>query len=134
MKHLIVLYDGHCVFCDFWVHQICKWDKNDRIRFTNLESSYAKSFYKQQNLNKETFDSIIVWDQVSEYGVEAEAVFIILREIKGWIKILIIFSILPADFTNAIYRLIAKLRYKVLKKKTCTLPPPHIKFTHKFYQ
>lgn len=133
MKNLIILYDGHCVWCNFWVHQICKWDKKDRIRFTNLESSYAKSFYNQQNLNKNTYDSIIVWDQVSIYEVEAKAVFIILREIKGWIKIFLIFSILPANFTNAIYRLIAKLRYKVFKKEeTCTIPP--IRFAHKFYQ
>ena len=108
-------------------------DFQSYISEVNNVSGIDNSLYNQQNLNKNTYDSIIVWDQVSIYEVEAKAVFIILREIKGWIKIFLIFSILPANFTNAIYRLIAKLRYKVFKKEeTCTLPP--IKFAHKFYQ
>ena len=46
MKELIVFYDGPCVLCNSIILKLCKWDKNDNIRFTNLESDYAKTFLR----------------------------------------------------------------------------------------
>ena len=41
---IIVFFDGPCVLCNYWVKNLCVWDKNDCFRFASLESPYAQNF------------------------------------------------------------------------------------------
>ena len=49
MKPLIVFYDGPCVFCNFWVQQLCRWDKNDQLRFARLDQKLFTAFAHERN-------------------------------------------------------------------------------------
>ena len=123
MKPLIVFFDEPCVFCNFWVQQLCKWDKKNQLRFAPLNHSIFQAFVQQRNLDLSKLDSIVVWDQTFSYAYEAEAVFMILKRLGGAWSVLLIFSFLPKLLTNGLYRLVAKNRYRWFgKHQICPLP------------
>ena len=92
MKELIVFYDGPCVLCNSIILKLCKWDKNDNIRFTNLDSDYAKSFFKNNPSSILDCDSIISWDSKKQYCSEAKAVFRVLKYLSGFWNLFLIFN------------------------------------------
>lgn len=131
MKSLIVFYDGPCVLCNYWIKKLCQWDKEDQLKFTSLDSDFAIDFFNKNPSTIHQKDSVITWDYLKGYKAESEAFFRILLYLNGFFKIFLIFSFLPKLFTNFIYRLIAKNRYRWFGKyQKC--PLPNEKFTHKF--
>lgn len=131
MKHLIVFYDGPCVLCNHWVQKLCQWDTDDQIRFSSLSDPLFDQFISERNLTKEAIDSIVVWDQQFLYALESQAVFNILNRLGGVWKLFLILSLLPTSWTDALYRLVARNRYRWFGKyDNCPLPPPQ--YAHKF--
>ena len=129
MKPLIIFYDGPCVFCNYWVKQLCQWDKNDALRFSSLDRPLFQAFINERNLDTSTFESVVAWDQNYSYAIESQAVFMVFQRLGGGWKILNFFSYLPTALTNFFYRIIARNRYKWFGKlDACPLPDP------KYYQ
>ncbi len=81
--------------------------------------------------NVKKIDSIIVWDKSSKPKTEAEAFFLIIRNLSWYLKVLLLFEYLPISISNKIYRFIARNRYKWFGKHSeCPLPDED--FNHKF--
>ena len=131
MKPIIIFYDGPCVFCNFWIRTLCNWDKNDRLRFSSLDSDYAIKFASQREINISNKDTVIVWDQENKIYTESRAFFKIMKTLGGFFNIILVFSIIPKFLTDGIYRLIARNRYKWFGSyETCPTPSPS--FKHKY--
>ena len=128
---IIVFFDGPCVLCNYWVKKLCAWDKNDRFRFTSLESPYAQNFFKKRGYSILDIDSIITWDSEKNFKVESEAVFRIIYFLGGFWRLFFIFNTLPSAFKNYLYRYIAKNRYNFFGKYD-KCPVPEKRFYHKF--
>ncbi len=131
MKPLIIFFDGPCVMCNWWVNKLCRWDKKDQLRFAQLNGKMANDFAQERNIKLDEIDTVIIWDQSYSYAMEAEATFMLLKRLGGVFALFTIFAFLPKGFTNGIYRIVAKNRYKWFgKHESCPLPDP--KFAHKF--
>ena len=61
MKNAIILYDGPCVLCNAWVNRLCKWDKNDRLRFATLDSKTGQAFFKENKIDPKKLESVVFW-------------------------------------------------------------------------
>lgn len=131
MKHLIVFYDDPCIFCNFWVKKLCKWDYKDQLRFSSLDSKHAIEFAHLREINLIELNSIIAWDQDQSYAYEAQAVFMILNRLGGLWKFFLIVELLPNFFTNFIYRIIANNRYTLFGRNN-NCPMPDSANMHKF--
>ena len=46
----ILLYDGECGFCNFWVQWVLKNDQKKEIQFSPLQGDFAKDYFKKNNL------------------------------------------------------------------------------------
>ena len=128
---ITVFFDGPCVLCNYWIKKLCVWDKNDRFRFTSIESTNAQNFLKKRGYNIQDIDSIITWDSEKDFNVESEAVFRIIYFLGGFWRLLFVFNILPSALKKYLYRYIAKNRYNLFGKYD-ECPVPEKRFSHKF--
>lgn len=118
----IILFDGVCNFCNYWVNFIIDRDKQNVFKFAALQSEKGAELLNKFNLPKGDFDSFILIVDNKVFK-KSSAAFEIAKHLNGWLKILIPFSILPHTLTDHIYDLVAKNRYKFFgKKDSCRIP------------
>ena len=119
-KH-IILYDGECSFCSFWVKFLLKRDKKDQFRFASLQSMTGIYYTDMHNIN-ENIDSVILINKDGTCLIKTNAVFEILYLLGGLGKFLYGLKIFPRFTRDFFYDIIAKMRYKLFKRKACELP------------
>ncbi|HCY77945.1 MAG TPA: hypothetical protein DHV28_18720 [Ignavibacteriales bacterium] len=120
----IILFDGVCNFCNYWVNFIIDRDRQNNFKLAALQSEKGIELLKKFNLPEDDFDSFILISQNRVYKKSAAA-FEIAKYLYGWPIILTPLRFLPKLFTDLIYDLIAKNRYKFFgKKESCRIPTP----------
>ncbi len=128
----VILFDGVCNLCDGVVQFIIAKDKNNKFKFTSLQSSTGQSLLAKLNLPTDSYTSIvlIVGDR---YFLKSTAVLRVLKELGGFWKLLYIGSIFPRPVRDFFYDLVAKTRYKLFgKREHCKIPTNDIQ--HKFLE
>ena len=120
----IILFDGVCNFCNYWVNFIIDRDKQNIFKFAALQSYKGRGLLDKFNLPIVYFDSLIFisGDKIFK---KSTAAFEIAKHLNGWPKLVAQLRFLPHTFTDVIYDLIAKNRYKIFgKKDVCRIPTP----------
>ncbi len=118
----IILFDGVCNFCNFWVNFIIDRDKKNQFRFAALQSEIAKELLTKFDLPEDDFDSFILISQ-NKILKKSSAAFEIAKDLNGWLKIFSPLKLLPNSFNDFIYDLVAKNRYKIFgKRDVCRIP------------
>ena len=119
-KHPVILFDGDCTFCNFWVQYVLKRDKNQEFYFSPLQSDGAKSLISSLDKRFQETDSIIVLFKKKVYD-KSDAVFVILKALNHPTRYL--WYITPKFLRNAVYDLIAKYRHRLHWWQTECLVP-----------
>lgn len=118
-KQRIIIYDGICNLCNFWINFIIKKDKKKlflSLSSTSLESKVVIKKYKLETL---VSDTIILIKDEKTY-IKSEAILEVFKDLGSIFYIFTIFKILPLSFRNYLYTLLAKNRYKIFgKQKSC---------------
>ena len=121
-NHSIILFDGVCNFCNYWVNFIIDRDKKNKFKFTALQSEKGRELLEKHSLPTNDFDSFILISNKKVYK-KSLAAFEISKNLNGWPKIILLFSFFPSSFTDWIYSLVANNRYKFFgKKDSCRVP------------
>lgn len=124
----ILFFDGFCIFCNRLVYWIIFFDKSERIKFSSLQGKRAQKYLPIQDLKN--IDSVIFYDGKNIYR-KSEAIFKILSLLPWYFYPLMAFKFFPPSVLNYFYDLIAKKRYKLIKKQVlCINPRPNVK--HRF--
>jgi len=134
-KRMIVLYDGDCILCNFWVSLIKRNKHADRFQCESLQSWLQKvnpavppenssdPEFKYQGLKPWSFasdsllrhselpDSVIVIRD-NQVLMESDAVLTVIKNLKGPIQWLRIGYVLPKGIRNGLYRWVARNRYR----------------------
>lgn len=119
----IILFDGECIFCHWGIQFIMKRDPHAIFLFAPLHSEHGQTLLHQYSISK-TEDSIVLLAD-NHYYVQSTAVLKIARKLQAWYPLLYLFMIIPRPLRDAVYRLIAKKRYKWFGKKDSCMIPSH---------
>ena len=107
----IVLFDGICNFCNFWIQFALKRDSKKKLKFTSLQGESAKKILPQYGIDPAILTSVIFIDGGTVYKESAAALHVCRHLDGGW-KILYTLIIIPAFIRDAIYKWVGKNRYK----------------------
>jgi len=121
-NHHIILFDGVCNFCNFWVNFIINRDKNDSYQVAAIQSDSGQKLLQKFKLSTYDFDTfvLVVYDK---FFTKSTAALMISKDLKSIVKLLYPLIILPAPIRDFIYDLIAKNRYKFFgKRDVCRIP------------
>ena len=121
-KHQIILFDGVCNFCNFWVNFILDRDKNDIFRFTPLQSAKGQELLKKFSLDTDDFETFVLIDGDNHY-LKSTAALKILKYLNSILKVLYPLIFLPKFLRDPFYTIVANYRYKIFgKRDVCRIP------------
>ncbi len=123
----IVLFDGVCNFCNFWVRFIFKHNKNNEIYFLPLQDARAKELLPKNIFNGQ-LQSVVFYRKGTVF-THSTAALQIGRELNFLYRLFSnIALIIPKKIRDAIYNFIAKKRYAWFgKSDTCPTPSPQLR-------
>ena len=126
-KEPVILFDGVCNFCNYWVNFAIRHDRKKKLRFAPLQGETAGRLLHEFSINPTELSSVILIDNGKAYTQSSAAVRICKHLDGGW-KIFYGFIILPKFLRDFFYNIIARNRYKWFgKKETCMIPTPELR-------
>jgi predicted DCC family thiol-disulfide oxidoreductase YuxK len=124
MNESLVLFDGVCNFCNYWVQFALKRNKKKSLKFGSLQGDTAKQILPGFNIDPTVLSSVYLIEKNKIYK-ESTAALRICKHLDGVWKLLSVLIIIPAFLRDPFYKLIAKYRYKWFgKKEACMIPTP----------
>lgn len=118
----LVLFDGVCNFCNFWIQFALKRDKKRKLMFGSLQGETAQQLLPQYSIDPGIITSVIFIEDGIAYR-ESTAALKICRHLDGGWKLFYILIIIPAFIRDGIYKWIGRNRYKWFgKQESCMLP------------
>jgi len=118
----LVLFDGVCNFCNFWIRFALKRDRKGKLTFGSLQGETAQRLLPQYGIDPAVITSVIFIENGIAYQ-ESTAALKVCRHLSGGWKLLYAFIIIPTFMRDVIYKWIAKNRYKWFgKQESCMLP------------
>ena len=126
-ENRVILFDGICNFCNYWVNFAIKRDKDKKLRFSPIQGETAKQLFPQYNLHPTDLSSVIFIDNGTVY-TQSSAALRIAKHLDGGWKLFYGFLIIPKFIRDFFYNIFARNRYKWFgKKESCVVPNPELR-------
>ena len=125
----IVLYDGMCGLCSRAVRFIARHDGRGQFRFAALQSGVGQALLSgATDLPARLPDSVILVEADGAVRVESEAALRIAANLDGPVRHLARLRVVPRPVRDAVYRLVARTRYRIFgRHDVCEIPPPWLR-------
>lgn len=118
----VILYDGVCNLCWFWVQFVLKRDKRRVFHFLPLQSETAQNLLREQGLQLAELSTVILIDG-SECFIRSSAILQIFKKLPLPWPLLYGLIALPVFIRDGVYRFIGRNRYKWFGRgQSCYLP------------
>jgi predicted DCC family thiol-disulfide oxidoreductase YuxK len=124
---MVILFDGVCNLCNWWVRFILKHDKNNVFKFASLQSKYGTQLLAHYNLPSTPLETILLYDGKELYS-HSDAIIRISNKLAGIYKVGSIFRYIPRSIRDFLYKIIARRRYGLFgKREQCMVPDEDMK-------
>lgn len=122
--HPIILFDGVCNLCNYSVQYVIRHDPDAVFTFASLQGRAGQELLAKFNLSDNQLSSFVLIENGKAY-TKSTAALKVARQLKGPVKLLFAFMILPPFIRDGVYNIIANNRYKWFgKKASCMVPAP----------
>jgi predicted DCC family thiol-disulfide oxidoreductase YuxK len=109
------------VFCSRWIRFIASRDRDQRFRFTAIQSGYGTRLAQAFGIDPEDPDTNAVIHRGVAY-FKSDAALTVLSNLPGWTWVRALRSF-PKPLRDAIYNLVARNRYRIFGKyEECFVP------------
>ncbi len=127
MVDRVILFDGLCNFCSFWVKFVIRRDPKGKFRFAPLQSPSGREAARALDLPENPPASVILKED-GRYTVRSTASLRILRQLAGLWPLFYFFIVVPAPLRDLAYKFVANNRYRWFgKNASCFVPTPEIR-------
>ena len=111
----LLLYDGDCAFCNRSVQFILDHERQKGLFFASLQSPMGQKILIANNLPTNYTESLI-YSFKSNIHIKSKAAFLLAGQLKWPFRAIAVFRFLPRPFTDAVYDVVAKNRYKIVSQ------------------
>lgn len=121
-----LLFDGVCNLCNGAVQFVLDHERDHELRFAALQSPEAKELLGDHPLPS-GLDSVILVEG-GEVFTHSDAALRVARHLGMPWRLLSAFRVVPRFVRDAVYRFIARHRYRWFgKSETCRIPTPELR-------
>lgn len=116
----ILLFDGECSFCNFWIALIQRQKAQQKFGYFPLQSKQGQELLGTHKVDA-TIDSVVVIQNGTVFS-KSNAAFKIARTLGGFWNLALIFWLIPKPLRDWLYDLVAKNRHRFFKnRENCEL-------------
>jgi predicted DCC family thiol-disulfide oxidoreductase YuxK len=121
----VILFDGVCVFCSFWVRFVIGRDGAARFHFVRIQSAQGRKLADELGIAPDAPDTnAVILDGIAFF--KSDAALAVASHLHGmrWTRVL---RIIPRGLRNRIYDFIARNRYAWFgRDEACLRPTPEL--------
>lgn len=123
---MIVVYDAHCLLCSGSIQFLLRHDRQGVLRFASMHGETGRQLLARAGVNPDDVDTVLLV-RGDRAWAESAAVLRTLHAL-GWPwRLAWIGWLIPAVLRDALYRCVARNRYRWFgRSDACILPPPGV--------
>jgi len=120
---MIVVFDAQCLLCNGWVKFLLKTDRKGVFKFASIQGQAGSKLLAEAGLQIDGLQTLLLVDGGRSWQ-HTGAILRILHAL-GWPwRLAWVGWLIPAPLRDALYRLVARNRYRIFgKSPTCLLAP-----------
>ncbi len=114
----VLLYDGECGLCNAVMRFMFKHDRRGVLRFASLQGRTGQAFLIHHGMNTRDFDSVVFIEDLGRadtaFWLRTTGALHAMEAMGGgWQRLARMFRVVPVSWRDGLYRLIARMRYRI---------------------
>jgi predicted DCC family thiol-disulfide oxidoreductase YuxK len=119
-RHPVVLFDGVCNWCSFWVQFLIKRDRRRIFRFAALQSDAGRQLLRDVGLPQDQLTTMVLIDGDRHY-LKSSAVLHVVKKMDGLWPLLFGLIVIPPVIRDFGYDLVGRNRYHLMGRRDACL-------------
>ncbi|MBV7455851.1 thiol-disulfide oxidoreductase DCC family protein [Acidovorax sp. sif1233] len=121
---MIVVFDAQCLLCNGWVRFLLRHDRAGRIRFASMQGATGRRLLAGVGLQVDGLQTLLVIEGGRSWQHTAAILRVLHRLGWPW-RLAWLGWLVPAPVRDALYRRVARNRYRIWgRSETCLVPAP----------
>ena len=120
----IIFYDGVCGLCNKTVRRLVRLDRDRKFRYAPLQGELGTKLRAERDDVPDDLDSFVYLEEGRAF-LRSRALVRAARQLRYPWKVGSWLWVIPWPLTDLVYRLVARLRYRIWGKfDECQIPTP----------
>ena len=124
LMHPVILFDGFCGLCNWWVDLVLRRDRAGRYRFAPLQSAAGERLLAEMKFPPGFIDSFVLVEGGRAY-LRSDGVLRVVKTLGLPYNLLYAGVVLPRRVRDWLYDVVARRRVRWFgRRDACRLPTP----------